>query len=400
MLSPVNRIRVHKFIKILPGLFKCLMFYIWLRFLKRGEHAKEQGYYKRVLIVKLDAIGDFILWLDVAKELRTVYPASEYKITLLGNQQWTDLAKTIDYFDEVWAIDRSSFFLQHSTRLELLKKVCSVTFDVVLHPVYSREFLFGDLVVWICDAKQKIGMEGDCSNLNWWQKKIGDRCYTELVSKISNQDVELEHNAQLLRWLGLVNYKAGIPEFRGRYEYSFVQIPKDYYIIFAGSSVSLKMWSANNFVVLVNEIYELTRLTAIVCGSMSEQELGNVIEKDVSAPFINLAGKTALADLLVVISKAKFVVGNDTAGIHIAVPLGIPSVCIVGGGHFGRFIPYSQNIVSKKPLPIPVYNRMECYGCNWKCIYNIQPGEAAPCVNNVPLESVLSAVINLINSSD
>jgi len=42
---------------------------------------------RTVLIVRPDSIGDFIVWLDTAKEMRRIYPPQGYRITLLANQE-------------------------------------------------------------------------------------------------------------------------------------------------------------------------------------------------------------------------------------------------------------------------------------------------------------------------
>ena len=41
-----------------------------------------------LLLLRLDALGDFILWLDSAKEYRKIYPGR--KITLLVNAAWVE----------------------------------------------------------------------------------------------------------------------------------------------------------------------------------------------------------------------------------------------------------------------------------------------------------------------
>lgn len=372
----------------------------WFRLFKSRSNARVKDDIKKILIVRLDAIGDFIIWLDVAKELRRVFPPNEYEITLLGNQQWTDLAKTCTYFDEVLTIERLSFFTSYQNNFELFEKLCSVKFDIVLHPVYSREFLFGDLFVFACNAKQKIGMQGDGSNLSWWQKKLGDCCYTDLVPISSEHVGELEHNALLLRWLGVTDFKAGVPELIGQFEKSLLQLPKNYYVVIPGASVSIRMWPISRFIELVEKAHALIGMTAVVCGGRAEENLGEAITMGTSVPIVNLTGQTSLPELSAVISEARFVIANETGAVHIATALDIPSICIEGGGHFGRFVPYSTEIVTKKQLPVPVFQLMECYGCDWECIHSIPFGEAAPCIEIVSLESVLSAVMALVDKQN
>ena len=58
-----------------------------------------------VLLIRQDAIGDFVLWLDTAKEYRKLYPPENYKILLVGNALWCDLAKELPFWDEVLQVN-------------------------------------------------------------------------------------------------------------------------------------------------------------------------------------------------------------------------------------------------------------------------------------------------------
>lgn len=391
-----NKIRYLQIMLLLPGFLNFLIFCLKRRFFRISVNVKSPGNYKRVLIVKLDAIGDFILWLDVAKELRKVYPPNEYEITLLGNKLWTDLAKSLPYFDEVLDIDRNSFFKQTSNFNKLLEKIYSVKFDVVLHPVYSREFLFGDVFVLACDAKQKIGMQGDGINLSWWQKRIGALFYTDLIPKLINQVNELEHNALLLRWLGLADFKAGIPNLRGVIELTSLRLADDFFLVIPGAGAHLRMWPTSNFVALIEKVHSLTGLTAVICGSQAEEKLGLAIEMGTVAPIINLIGQTSIVEFAAVVAKARFIIANETGAVHIAAVFGAPAVCIVGGGHFGRFIPYGSGIGTQKKYSVPVFKRMECFGCNWECLHHLKAGGVAPCIEAVSLEMALSAIMAIL----
>jgi ADP-heptose:LPS heptosyltransferase len=105
---------------------------------------------------------------------------------------------------------------------------------------------------------------------------------------------------------------------------------------------------------------------------------------------LNLAGKTTLIDLAELIRAAKLLIGNESGAVHLAAAVGTPSVSIVGGGHYGRFIPYDIAADDECVAPIPVIHRMECYGCNWKCIFPIVPGQPTPCVSRITVQHALT----------
>jgi len=81
-----------------------------------------------VLLVRLDAIGDFILWLDSAKEYRRLYPGE--KITLYANSAWSDLAKLLPYWDRVVPVDVHLFSKRTFYRWKSLFNIGRFGFDI------------------------------------------------------------------------------------------------------------------------------------------------------------------------------------------------------------------------------------------------------------------------------
>ena len=57
--------------------------------------------------------------------------------------------------------------------------------------------------------------------------------------------------------------------------------------------------------------------------------------------------------------NASLIIGNETGLTHLGYLSGVPTVCILGGGHFSRFLPWKEfdDIVKC------VYNKMDCFQC-------------------------------------
>jgi hypothetical protein len=75
-------------------------------------------------------------------------------------------------------------------------------------------------------------------------------------------------------------------------------------------------------------------------------------------------------------------------------------VCILGGGHFGRFLPYPAGATGHGPVPLPVYTPMDCFGCDWHCRYPVDPGQPYPCLGNVSVEQVWAGVKTVLAATD
>jgi ADP-heptose:LPS heptosyltransferase len=166
-----------------------------------------------------------------------------------------------------------------------------------------------------------------------------------------------------------------------------------YFLIFPGSNGKYKMWPKERFTFLATELVSHTGYTAVVCGSHSEIELCESIAKHVVGA-INLAGKTSILEAVELIRGATFVVGNDSSSIHIAAATNTTSFCILGGGHYGMFVPYPKDWTGKSPHVIN-YN-MPCYGCGWRCKFSSSTDSPFPCIQNVSSDVVLKVILKEI----
>lgn len=347
----------------------------------------------KVLVLRLDAIGDFVLWINAVTHYRELYPREQYHLTLLGNNLWTSLAKDLGIFDQVWSLDRRKFSKNIWYRIAMLKKVRREGFATAIHPSYSRDLMFGDTIIRASGATERIGSMGDCSNITSTKKRKSDQWYTTLLPTSPEAITELERNAEFLRGLGLSNFKCSIPELPVVVP---GPIPFDrYYVLFPGAGASMRQWPIANFARLAEKIHNVTGWTGIVCGGAGEAKLGEDLRGASTAPLENWAGKTSLQELIATIAQAKLLLGNETSAVHIAAAVSTPCVCLLGGGHYGRFLPYRLEQPTTRPLPIVCAFRMDCYGCNWDCPY-CSTAEVAPCIARINVDEVWKTVHDLL----
>ena len=77
--------------------FKTLLFFLFDSLALSNVQYSRNNQLKLILIIRQDAIGDFVMWLDTAKEYRKLYPPDKYKIVLAGNKIWCDLAEELPF---------------------------------------------------------------------------------------------------------------------------------------------------------------------------------------------------------------------------------------------------------------------------------------------------------------
>lgn len=351
---------------------------------------KRQLQSKLVYLIRLDNIGDFFLWLDSARQIHDYY--HDHKIILMANSSFSDFARTLPYWDEVLSVDVARLERNIWYRWKLLSSVRHKGAETVIYPIYSRAFLTGDTVVRAIGSDKRIGSVGDLSNISKWEKKLADCWYTDLLPARIEPLMELERNAEFLHNMGLPIYPvsvAHLPNLKKTTKTQQFNFP--YFILFPGASWAGKIWPADFFAQCADYIYAHHNWKAIICGGPENIANSELIRKKISShQAVNMVGKTNLLELVDLIRQAKILIGNDTSGVHIAAVVETPSICILGGGHFGRFLPYPAKIEGVNPIPI--FHHMECFGCNWRCSQPHTSGEAVPCVQRVDLHDVIVAV--------
>ena len=357
----------------------------------------------RVLLIRLDAIGDFLLWLDAAQATVKHYKAQGKSVVLVANTAWAAWAKELDVFGDVLALERPRFERDLLYRFRLGRQIRMLGCSVAVQPTYSREWLFGDALVRISGAAERIGFNGDTTNIQPWQKRISDRWYTRLIPADPAPCMELVRNAEFVRGVGAADFRAKVANLRSisdsPLDESFlaaIPVGQRYYVLFPGASWNGRQWPVAGFVQMAEWLYSKTGWSGVVCGGNADRELAAKICGECSAPILNWAGRTDLPQLAAILATSQFLLANDTSATHIAAACGVPTVCLLGGGHYGRFMPYQVEQPNGRPLPRAVTHQMPCFHCNWRCVYKVAAERPVPCIDRIAVAEVCQAISELL----
>ena len=375
---------------------KTLMFFLFDSIVLWKSQTTQVNKLKLVLLIRQDAIGDFVIWLDTAKEYRNLYPPDKYKIVLVGNDLWYSLAKTLPYWDEVLPVNVKKFKTFSLYRKNLLRQVRKLSAQITVQTAFSGEFYLADSLVRASNSLKKVGSVGDMSNRNWFKKIISDRWYTELIPASAIKMTELERNSEFFQGFSKKPHQFSYPMIPSKGLASTKEWEKrDYYVLFPGASSALKQWPTEYFAEIANRIYNETRLTGILDGGPNEKPLAESIHGLTDAP-LEWAG-TQLNELPVLLKHSQLLISSETSAVHIASAVNTPVICILGGAYYGRFLPYPE-LPEKKIILETVSYLMPCYSCNGECIYPLKNNEPAPCITNISVDAVWEKVKPLLPS--
>ena len=347
---------------------------------------------KVVLLIRQDAIGDFILWLDTAKEYRKHFHPENHKIVLIGNALWCDLAKELPFWDEVLPVNVKAFKTLSRYRWNIIRKVKSFGAEIAVQPTYSREFYHGDSLIRASNAAKKVSSAGNMSNRNRLKTILADRWHTELIPSSPEPLSELERNAEFFSGFIKKLYLPSYPELELSGVCNIRELKrKSFYVLSLGANKKYREWPYKYYANIAEKIHKKTGWLGLICGAENEFDLGEHIKKLCDAPLQNYSGQTTLPELACLLVKSQILISNETGTAHIGTAVGTPTICIIGGGHFGRFAPYPELSGGINSLKV-VYHKMPCYGCDWKCVYHINEEEPAPCISNISVDAVWNEV--------
>lgn len=229
----------------LKTLIKLIIYYFINLFIKPSKEIQP----KSLLLIRLDAIGDYVLFRNFIEVLKKSEKYKDYSITLLGNSAWKDLSEELDseFVDEFVWLDRNRFNKDFVYRYQKLREIVACGYEVVLSPVYSREFFYGDTIVKLINAKEKIGSIGDLSNIRKWQKNISDKYYDVLVPAKSELMFEFDRNKEFFENLLGIKLDIKKPHIDLKPKKLPFELPEKYAILFIGASASFRKWNIEGF---------------------------------------------------------------------------------------------------------------------------------------------------------
>lgn len=101
---------------------------------------------------------------------------------------------------------------------------------------------------------------------------------------------------------------------------------------------------------------------------------------------LDLVGKTTINELAEILRRADLVVAAESAVFHLAAALRRPAVCLAGGGHWGRFVPWGGGDRTRV-----LTHRLDCFGCGWECHRT-----SVECLQSISTDEVMRAARELL----
>ncbi|MDR2123783.1 MAG: glycosyltransferase family 9 protein [Desulfovibrio sp.] len=321
---------------------------------------------KRLLYIRLDAIGDAVLAAGLLPSLRTVYPNAEIIVVCDGvcspvyagaslADRIIELPKNILYTDEGFQTVR--------------RTLAATRADLVLNFVRSNTPYTLALSL-LCGAPL-IAVANNISNMPPDNRDYLQNFVHTLIP-LPEELPEIEIYDHILDFYGLEHEPSApympvgdVARAKAKQIWSETGFAPDRTIAaFPAAGVWIRDYPLlGTALVPICKQYGFSVLALGGAGREREvnRNITNVLVKH-GISVLNFSGRLRLAESAALLADCRLAVGVENGLAHIACALSVPNVVVLGGGHFGRFMPYSPKTTA---LCLP----LECFNCEWGCLH-------------------------------
>jgi ADP-heptose:LPS heptosyltransferase len=266
---------------------------------------------RKILVIKLSALGDFVQALGPATAIRRHHARDE--ITLLTTSAFAELAQQSGLFDRI-AIDRRPKLFDVAGWLALRRIFRDGRFDRVYDLQTSDR---SSLYAWLFLPAGPP----EWSGIAW-------RCSHPHANLGRYPQHTIDKQAEQLLMAGIhPTPLPGCPASSRPLPAKLRQ--HTFFLLIPGSSPrhSTKRWPARSYGELAQRLLEATGNLPVIIGAPSEKKLAVEIRAACPAA-VDLVGRTELTTLVDLAGAAAFTVGNDTGATHIAAAGGHPVIVL------------------------------------------------------------------------
>lgn len=342
--------------------------------------------------MRLDGIGDGVLACAFLEKLPLLYPGAA--LTVLCDRTCTPLYACLPEVDAVIAVDKHALEDQRELRrcIELARRAEA---DLLLNCTQSPSRAVCDLLLGIGAPLVTTGI--DSANLSLAEKRLFEQKADRLAPLKAGQRMDIERLADMLAFLGLPLQEPLLPRFQlcpeaeqeaGALLEKHGLASGAYAVLFAGGSTPFN--SYYGWGEALGPICLERGLTVLALGGHDTVRVNGhnleVLSRQ-GVVTLDFCGRLPLQLSAALIGRARLALGADTGLAHVACALKRPLVALLGGGTFGRFLPYSGRSLA---LCLP----LDCYNCNWRCRH-----QRAHCMTDILPEVVRVAVKDLLDEA-
>ena len=290
---------------------------------------------ERILVIKLDHLGDVLLATPVFSNLRRAYPNAELH-ALTGAwsrvvlEKHPDVNNVVEYNSPAFCRTGQPTSLRETFKLYRLLRRQKYDLIVELRSDWRTVwFAFGRLT-----PKRLSRAALQVAN------KLGFAQFSGTHETTRNLDVlrqaGIPTSVETAIFSVTTEDKKWASDFLATYQ---IEGQHPLIAIHPGSPIALKRWLPERYAELADWLIAQKRAQILFVGVKDEIPITTEIQALMRGESINIAGKTTLTQLASILHTCNVFIGNDSGPMHLAAAVGTQTVGLYGPGDPTRFGP-------------------------------------------------------------
>ncbi len=378
----------------------------WFR---RGRTALSLATVKSILVVRLDELGDVVLFTPFLRELRRNAPQAW--IGLVVKPAVRNLVELCPYVNQVFTFDLESDngrwppLTRHWRTLKFGWRHCwSRRLDLAISPRRTADAKRGIFLMYFSGANWRAAYTWS-NSINEQGRPQGEDALLTHPFQCRAGHHEVEDNLQFLRLLGGDVKSPALELWITNDEKRFGDTEilalgennrRPVIAIGPGAFAPERIWPLENFLSVAQFSVQELGSRIVIIGGADDKIRGETIARQVGSRCLNLAGQTTFRQTAALLSKCSVFVGNDSGPMHIAAAMSVPVVEISSyprGGWFdhprspARFGPWQVPKIILQP-------EQSLAPCQGFCAATFPH-----CITQVSVEQVRQAICQLLVST-
>lgn len=316
---------------------------------------------KRVLVVTLSNIGDAVLTLPVFGALQEKF--KEAQIDVIVGPRAKAVFESDPRIDTVYVYDKHASVV---AKLKLVSALRKKKYDLV---VDLRNSFFRYL------AGAKAWNKPTLKRADEVVHKIDEH-----LSRIKAPGIETEPKFYPI-WISQIDADNALKLIRKK----GITDEERVVCVSPGAKSHIKRWNEGGFAKVCDRLIEEFKVKILFVGDEDDRPICERIMNSMKHYAVSVAGLTNVRELAWCIKRSKLLITNDSAPLHIAGSVGVPSIALFGPTDYRKYGP-------RQELGAVLYKELHCSPCELAlCKYSLE------CMRAITAEDVIDAAIKVLN---
>ena len=295
--------------------------------LESGSHVR------RILVIRLEEIGDLVLGSSFLRELRRNQPLAH--ITLLIKPECKNLVEWCPYVNEILTVRtwvrgdvRAGWDILRDIAEFSIDLICQHSFDICLVPRYDHDYYFAGLLGLLSGAPVRVGFSEHTTR---WKEKWNrgyDALYTRVLPPVDAVH-EVERNLSMLSSLGGKIWSRKIEIWIDAEAEAWAgnmarRLPGSIVALAVGLPNDCRHWPVDRYAAVAAWLEEEFAMKIALFGSPVEVDISRQLAERLRGKVVDFTGKTTLRQAAALLKHCSFYLGKDTGLMHMAAAMGTP----------------------------------------------------------------------------